>query len=157
MTNQELPFTAYPGGGRELLKRRPGWNTRRSDGPEFMQITGAKSCAYCGLDMTGDFDNWLTMVLDHVVPVSVCQKMGIDGSLAWNYSNTVLACGACNGFCNRYEPKEISSAPTTLTEFYDLRDRIFAERWEQIHARREEEQKFFETKPWIPKHSQTTL
>ncbi len=149
MTIQELPFTAYPGGGREQLKQRPGWNTRHSDGPEFMRITGVKTCAYCGLDFTASFENWLMMVLDHVVPQSVCVSMAIDPTWVWNYSNAVLACSACNGFCNRYKPKANRSAPTTRSEFYDLRDEIFRERKEQILARRNAEKAFFEVKPWV--------
>lgn len=148
MTIQELPFTAYPGLGREQLKQRPGWTTRYADGPEFMKITGVKTCAYCGLDFTARFEDWLTMVLDHVVPQSVCNRMGIDSNWVWNYSNTVLACGACNGFCNRYKVKVDCAVPTTLPEFYDLRDRIFLERRPLILARRKEEQTYFETKPW---------
>jgi hypothetical protein len=51
MKIEELPFAAYPGGGREQLKRRPGFNTRHADAPEFMKITGVTNCAYCGLDL----------------------------------------------------------------------------------------------------------
>jgi 5-methylcytosine-specific restriction endonuclease McrA len=127
MTFQKLPFSAYPGGGREQLKQRPGFNTRHADAPEFMEITGVKHCAYCGLDLTARFEDWLTMVLDHVVPQSVCKNIGVDTGWVWNYSNAVLACGACNGFCNRYRPKEDCACPITLLEFYDLRDRIFLE------------------------------
>jgi len=145
---QELPFSAYPGGGREQLKQRPGLNTRHADAPEFMKITGMKHCAYCGLDLTTRFEDWLTMVLDHVVPQSICKNMEIAGGWVWNYSNAVLACCACNGFCNRYKPKEACTVPTTLAEFYDLRDRMFLERRPLILARREAERTYFETKPW---------
>jgi hypothetical protein len=157
MTTRELPFTAYPGGGRELLKRRPGFNTRHADGPEFMRITGANRCAYCGLDFTASFENWLTMVLDHVVPQSVCKDMGIDPSWVWNYSNAVLACSACNGFCNRYKPTENCSESMSLSGFYDLRDRIFVERRNLILPRREKERADFESKPWDSSYRQTVL
>jgi 5-methylcytosine-specific restriction endonuclease McrA len=158
MTFQELPFNTYPGGGREQLKQRPGFTTRHADGPEFMRITGATHCAYCGLDMTARFEDWLTMALDHVVPVSVCKRMQIDPHWLWNYSNTVLTCGACNGFCNRYKPKADCTVPTTLAEFYDLRDRIFLERRKLILAARDRERmSYFETKPWNPTFQQTVL
>jgi hypothetical protein len=157
MMFQELPFSAYPGGGREQLNQRLGFITRHADGPEFMRITGVKHCAYCGLDMTARFEDWLTMVLDHVVPVSVCKNMGIDEGWVWNYSNTVLACGACNGFYNRYKPKEDCSGPMTLPEFYNFRDRIFLERRKLILARREKERTYFETKPWNSTFHQTVL
>ena len=149
--SEELPFAAYPGGGREQLKRRPGWNTRHSDAPEFMRLTRMTSCAYCGTSLTARFEDWLTTALDHVVPVSVCKSLKIDPAWVWNYSNTVLTCGACNGFCNRYRPEVDCSAPTTLAEFYDLRDRIFRERRKLIVARRAQERVFFETKPWNSK------
>lgn len=106
-------------------------------------------CAYCGLDFTARFEDWLTMVLDHVVPQNVCKNMGIDSTWVWNYSNAVLACAACNGFCNRYKPKEDCTGQMTLPQFYDLRDRIFRERRELILGKRDDERKFFETKPWV--------
>jgi 5-methylcytosine-specific restriction endonuclease McrA len=146
--NQELPFNSYPHGGREPLKRRPGYNTRQADGPEFMRITGATRCAYCGLNFTASFENWLTMVLDHVIPKSVCEGMGIRKGWVWNYSNAVLACSACNGYCNRYRPTVNCSESMSLLEFYDLRDKIFVERRDKILAVREKEKRFFETKPW---------
>lgn len=114
-----------------------------------MKTTGVTNCAYCGLDLTARFEDWLTMVLDHVVPQSVCKNMEIAGSWVWDYSNAVLACCACNGFCNRYKPKEACTVPMTLAEFYDLRDRIFLERQPLILARREAERTFFKTKPWV--------
>jgi len=150
MTMEEFSFATYPGGGREQLKQRPGINTRHADAPEFMRITGVKNCAYCGLDLTARFEDWLTMVLDHVVPQSVCKNMEIKGSWVRDYSNAVLACCACNGFCNRYKPKEACAAPTSLSEFYDLRDKIFFERRNLILARRDKERTYFETKPWEP-------
>ncbi len=122
-----------------------------------MRLTGAKNCAYCGLDLTARFEDWLTGVLDHGVPVSVCKKMGIDLSWVWNYSNTVLTCGACNGFCNRYKPKADCIVPTTITEFYDLRDKIFLERRELIRARRAAELTYFESRPWDSTFNQTVL
>jgi len=106
------------------------------------------SCAYCGLDFSARFEDWLTMVLDHVVPQSVCKRAGIKLELVWSYSNTVLACVACNGFCNRYKPQENYPESISLSEFYDLRDRIFQERKKLIMERRNEEQKFFESNPW---------
>jgi hypothetical protein len=122
-----------------------------------MLITGANKCAYCDLDLTERFEDWLTMVLDHVVPQSVCKNMEIAGSWVWDYSNAVLACCACNGFCNRYKPKEACKTPMTLAEFYDLRDRIFLERKKQIQKRRAEERAYFETKPWDSTYRQTVL
>ena len=78
LTFEKLPFSAYPGSGREQLKRGPGLISRYPEGPEFMRITGAKHSAFFGLSTTAGFEDWLTMALDHVVPQSVCKNMGID-------------------------------------------------------------------------------
>lgn len=154
---QDLPFSNYPYGGRKPLGRRRGLITRTVDGPEFMRITGTRHCAYCGLDMTKCYKDWLTMALDHVVPVSVCTKMGICVEWVWDYSNCVLACGACNGFCNRYQPQTDCSIPPDLPRFYDLRDRIFRERYLRVAERSESERLFFESKPWDPDFQQIVL
>jgi hypothetical protein len=148
MIIEELPFDTYPRGGREPIGRRPGSNTRHHDAPEFMKLTGVTSCAYCGLDFTASFDNWLSMTFDHVVPQSVCKNLGIVIGLVQDYSNHVLACAACNGYCNRYKPEESCAAPLTPTEFYNLRDKIFLERRNLILPAREAEKKFFDAKPW---------
>jgi hypothetical protein len=153
---QELPFRTYRGGDRKPLGLRRGLITRTVDGPEFMRRTGAHHCAYCGLDMTECFQNWLTMALDHVVPISVCNKLGIPKAWVWDYSNAVLACSACNGFCNR-RPKMDCAIPADLSGFYDLRDGIFRERYARIEEAREQEKLFFESRPWDPDFQQTVF
>jgi 5-methylcytosine-specific restriction endonuclease McrA len=145
------PFDSYPEGGRKLLGPVRGSNCRRVYCREFMQQTGQKLCAYCGCDFTACYPTWLTMVLDHVVPASVCASMHIDLKWRRDYSNAVLACAACNGFCNRYSIPAGTVPPATLEAFYDLRDRIFAERKKKIAEKREEERLFFSDKPWESK------
>jgi hypothetical protein len=55
----------------------------------------------------------------------VCLSLGISSKWSEDFSNTVLACAACNGFCNRYSPAgHINVDPLTDQDFYDLRDRI---------------------------------
>jgi hypothetical protein len=88
------------------------------------------------------------MVLDHVVPASVCQTIKIPNEWCGDFSNTVLACAACNGFCNRYGIPAGTVPPATLEAFYNFRDRIFAERKKKIAEKREEERQFFSDKPW---------
>src|SRR5260370_5687479 len=109
-----LPFDSYAGGGRQLLGVRKGNNTRREDAPEFMRLVSQKRCAYCGLNFTATLENWLTVVLDHVVPINLCKSTQIPETWTWDYSNAVLACGACNGFCNRYSPSFKGVPPDTL-------------------------------------------
>jgi hypothetical protein len=138
-----IPFNSYPGCGRELLELVKGSNCRREYGLQFMRLTGEKCCAYCDADLTAVYESWLTMALDHVVPASVCHAMHIPSKWCEDFSNTVLACGACNGFCNRYCVPIDIVPPDSLPAFYDLRDRTFVERKKLILARHEEESQFF--------------
>jgi hypothetical protein len=82
------------------------------------------------------------MEVDHVIPTSICESNNIRSEWRWDYSNTVLACATCNGFCNRYAP-DINPPPDTLDAFYDLRDKIFTERRKLIAERHEKERQFF--------------
>jgi hypothetical protein len=142
------PFDSYSGRGRALLGLSRGSNCRREYGLAFMQLTGQKLCAYCGSDFTSSYEQWLTMELDHVVPANVCKGRNIPKEWSEDFSNTVLACATCNGFCNRYSGSSSISGPDTLEAFYDLRNTTFAERKTLIAARREEERQFFDGKPW---------
>jgi hypothetical protein len=90
------------------------------------------------------------MVIDHVIPIALCKSTRIPGNWRWDYSNTVLACAACNGFCNRYSPKFTIAPPETLEDFYNLRDKIFDERKKLIAERHKEEREFFNGRPWEP-------
>ncbi len=90
------------------------------------------------------------MVVDHVIPIGLCESTHIHEKWYGDYSNTVLACAACNGFCNRYNPSFGIVPPDTLEAFYNLRDKIFDERKRFIAARHEEEREFFNGRPWEP-------
>ena len=143
-----LPFDSYPHGGRQLLGVTKGANARHEYGHKFMQLTGQRRCAYCGTDLAATYEAWLTLVLDHAIPVSLCNSIQIPQQWCWDYSNAVLSCGACNGFCNRYSPTFKVVPPNTLEDFYDLRDKIFDERKKLIAARHEEERQFFNARSW---------
>lgn len=142
------PFDSYPNGGRQRLGLPKGGNCRHGYGRDFMRETGQTHCVYCGIDLTDPYENWLTMVLDHVVPASVCKAYGIPPELIWDFSNTVLACAACNGFCNRFRHSDDAAEVITEENFYDHRDVIFTKRKDLIADRRREERKFFEGRPW---------
>lgn len=142
------PFDSYPRGGRILLGKVIGSNCRHGYGLKFMQITGQTKCAYCGLDFSASYGNWLQMALDHVVPKSVCASFNLDSEWTEDCSNKVLACAACNGFNNRYKPSPNIVRPESLDEFFNLRDHIFNERKPPILQRREEEQQFFNLRAW---------
>jgi hypothetical protein len=138
-----LVFDQYPKRGRELLGIMRGATCRRDYGAEFIKITGQRLCAYCGVDLVAKFDSWLTMVLDHVVPVSVCKAMQIRNRWCHDYSNAVLSCSSCNGFCNRFTVSHSRRRCDTLEEFYEMRDEIFPIRKQLIEARRMDELAFF--------------
>jgi 5-methylcytosine-specific restriction endonuclease McrA len=90
-----LPFDSYPSAEQELLK--PIWlgsNCRHQYGLEYMLLTRQHCCAYCKVDLIAQYDAWLTMVLDHVIPQSVCLKLGINPTWTWSLANAVLSCGA---------------------------------------------------------------
>lgn len=142
-----LPFANYPDQGRKLLGPVSGGNCRYGYGLKFQRLTRQDHCAYCGLDLVSTYENWLTMALDHVIPDNVCKSMGVSEEWNQDYSNRVLCCTACNTFGNRYKPTSVK-IPKTLEEFYDLRDKIFAERKALILERHKKEHLFFETKPW---------
>jgi hypothetical protein len=113
-----------------------------------MQKTGQTACAYCGLDFASSYENWLQMALDHVVPGNVCRSFALPDEWADDCTNKVLACAACNGFDNRYKQSPVEVCPRSLAEFYQLRDRIFAERSLRIAERHRSEREFFERRLW---------
>jgi hypothetical protein len=118
-----------------------GANARHEYGLKLKELTGQRRCAYCNTDLFAIYEVWLTLVVDHVVPQALCKSTGICDDWYWDYSNMVLACAACNGFCNRYNPT--IAPPATLVDFYDLRDKIFEEGKGLIMARHEKERRFF--------------
>ena len=139
----ELPFDSYPGQGRKLLGAVKGSNCRAGYGAKFIEITRERQCAYCSRDLLAQYELWLTMVLDHVIPVSVCENAGIPTNLTLDMSNMVLACAACNGFHNRYALPE-AFGPLTPESFYDVRDKIFRDRRRQIEERHRIELQIYE-------------
>ena len=143
-----LPFASYPSEGRALLGRVRGANCRHEYGLRHQRLTGQECCAYCALDFTSCYENWLMMALDHVVPASVC--LGASVPIEWmdDHANRVLCCAACNGFKNRWKPTEPLICPTSLDGFFDLRDSIFAIRRAHILQSHKNERTFFDGKPW---------
>ena len=134
---EDLPFVRYTGGGRVRLGRpRQGDVTARHRyGPPVFEQCGY-ACVYCGLDMRASFGNWLQLSIDHVIPRQM-KNAGFDPALVEDITNIVTCCRACNDLGNRYTVN--APAPTSEAEFYDLRDKVFAERKAMILRRREEE------------------
>jgi hypothetical protein len=138
---EPLPFESYPHQGMKLLGRVRGSNCRHGYGLEFMRLTGQTRCAYCGMNLVATYESWLTMALDHVVP----NRSGLSLPEEWveDYSNRVLCCTACNTFDNRYQPKGFQR-PSTLEEFFHLRDAVFVERRINILNKHKQERTFFD-------------
>ena len=136
-----LPFESYPKDEKAMQQRAwKGGNCRLGYGQDYVQITRNRKCAYCGADLFDCYERWLTMVLDHVVPVSVCKQLDIISN-GWcrSLANAVLACAACNGFCNHYKPQK-TIKPETFQKFLVMRDEIFLDRKDLILRRRKEEE-----------------
>ena len=143
-------FDRYPLGGRTPLGplRNLTGACRSGYGLELQRMTGESFCAYCGVDLVGDYHRWLLLSVDHVVPAAEARRLGIDARLAEDAINLALCCAGCNGFGNRYRCSAEPRVAWTLEEFLALRDRAFAERSERIAARRAVEVALFESAPW---------
>jgi HNH endonuclease len=92
------------------------------------------TCAYCGLRMLKEFDVFLQLSVDHVVPWST---KGCDLTLIEDTANLVTCCRACTDFGDRY--RTALPVPTSEDEFWDVRDRVFRERRSLILERRDQE------------------
>ncbi len=159
MTRQEsadnrepLPFDSYPFLGRNLFLRVRGYGgSRLGYALRHMQHTGQTSCSFCGLDLTSTYENWLTISLDHVVPANICRLLGICDEWTDDHSNRVLCCAACNAFKNKWTPEVPPECPTTLDEFFNMRDAMFIERRSHVRQRHIDERRSFDSKPWDKK------
>lgn len=147
--NDALPFQSYPHAGRALLGRMRGASARRDYGERLQRLTGQTCCAYCGLDLTGDYHRWLLLTVDHVVPTGEAIRLGIPADFYQDYANLVLACGGCNGMDNRCRFSRRPQTLWTLEEFFDFRDATFRERSERIAAAREREIAYFNRQEWL--------
>jgi hypothetical protein len=116
-----------------------------------MQKTGETTCAYCGMDLAGTYQAWLTMALDHVVPTGAGKALGIPDDWVQDAANRVLACTTCNTFDNRYTLPLDTAVPATLDAFCHLRDGVFLERSQRIAACHAKEREFYDQRPWEQK------
>ena len=107
------PFDDYPEGGYTILRTRTGDLARQGYG-HWLVERRQTSCAYCGISLVESYAHWLLLAVDHVIPEKEAQRLKICRSWYDSYSNLVLACSGCNGFCNQYkvlwqEPKPEST------------------------------------------------
>lgn len=145
-SREKLPFYSYPGGGRILMEKLRGGDCRHGYGYDLMRITDQTKCAYCGLDFTKNCENWLQLMLDHVVPRKTGRERGIRLDWLDNGANKVPACPACNGYLNRFQLDGGSYSIRSLDEFFNLRDKVFLDRKTAIQARKNKEAAFFKEK-----------
>jgi hypothetical protein len=143
------PFDKYPEDGLKLLPKVRGDNARHGYGLELQRLTGQTSCAYCGVNLVDDYNHWLLLTVDHVIPAGECKRLGIPDEFRDSFSNTVICCSACNGFDDRYSiPWHEPAGDWPTKRFFDLRPRVFEHRKASILARRAEEIEFFQNRPW---------
>ena len=140
------PFDDYPGGGYTILQTLTGGNARRGYG-YWLVKRGQTGCAYCGASLVEDYYRWLLLSVDHVIPEGEYGRLGIPRKWGESYSNIVLACLGCNVFDNKYEITwQEPMSEWSEAEFFELRDRVFAERALRIKNVRDEDVGFFEQK-----------
>lgn len=154
-----LPFDRYPSQGRKHLGRpAPGTSSIRSGyGAALQRMTGQTTCANCGLDHTRDYNAWLLLTVDHVVPRQEAIRFGISIEFFEDAVNLMLACSRCNGYLNRYRNKGRPKATWTLEEFLPLRDLVFEDRHAQISVRRNAEKRLLDAQPWPESHPNTRV
>lgn len=95
-------------------------------------IKSGYRCAYCGRDLIEDFDAWMGIEVDHIIPIS---KGGSD-----KLSNRVAACSVCNGEKGRYlHPNH--KIMTAQQIFAAAKDYVLKKRsaWKNIHLEAIEE------------------
>jgi hypothetical protein len=140
--NSDLPFARYEGGGRRLLGRpRQGDLTpRHGYGPPVFEQCGF-TCAYCGMDMSAPYENWLQLSVDHVVP-SGARSSGYPPAWLEDVTNLVTCCRPCNEFSNAFVVAE--PAPREVEAFFLLRDRAFIAKRALLRTKHEKERQWYQ-------------
>ncbi len=143
------PFDQYPEDDSTRLPQIRGANARRGYGLELMRLTNQTHCAYCEISLADDFYRWLLLSVDHVIPRAEYKRLGIPIEWGESYSNSVLCCLGCNGFDNRYRIRwQETSSDWTVERFFQLRNKVFADRKARILNLMAKERQFFLSLPW---------
>lgn len=66
--------------------------------PGEVQYRDNCRCVYCGKDLLGDFESWMSMEIDHLLP------QGVEGGA--NADNSVTTCNVCNRLKGNWMPDE---------------------------------------------------
>jgi 5-methylcytosine-specific restriction endonuclease McrA len=156
-TDSSLPFARYQLGGTHLLgipNEREG-TARHGYGPPVFAACGYQ-CAYCGFDMASPYEAWLNLSVDHVVPQHL-KKAAWPREWLLDLINLVTCCRACNEFLNGYRVTA-TTAPESLPEFVQVRDRVFVEKLQHAQKRHSvERERFAAARPAGPTDAQEEL
>ena len=99
-------------------------------------------CVYCDLDFTANYESWLHMSVDHIVPRQSA-KSGYPTEWLEDLLNHAPCCRTCNEFLNQYKVA-LPEPPATLAGFVQLRDRVKHEKRELAAQRHAVERERFE-------------
>ncbi len=78
-------------------------------------------CVYCGRDMMVDFETFMTIQEDHLVPLS---KGGKDVP-----DNVVIACAVCNSLKHDYLPPSMKLTADNRTQYIaEIRKHVMSQR-----------------------------
>lgn len=148
LSGKRLPFSQYKESGRALLgKARSGDGTcRHGYGLDVFEQCGT-ACVYCDRELGEPYEIWLDISVDHVIPVETIK--GLDYPREWvdDLANLVTCCRACNEFLNNYSVND--DVPTTVEEFFDLRDQHYMKKRELARERHRREREWH--RDWLSK------
>jgi hypothetical protein len=121
----------------ELPSSSDSANARHGYAKEAMKYWGG-DCAYCGRDLIEDYESWLHLSVDHVVPSSVLKSWGKQcASWIGSRANLVPCCRACNEFLSRHPVGD--DLPNDEQAFIAIRDRVIREKREKALRRHAQE------------------
>ena len=135
------PFDHYPRKGKQPLGIPPKGNNiaRRDYGPYTFQDCGY-ACAYCGQDLGASYESWLSISVDHVVPISTRWYEAREGWIEDRF-NRVTCCRACNEFLNAYRCRY--KKPNDVAGFVQIRDKVFLGKRQRAKDRHQVERTWY--------------
>ena len=115
---------------------------RKGYGLQVFKRHGMK-CMYCDREMGTSYDAWLSISVDHVIPMSVLKKWGQGfAKMVDHVDNCVTCCRSCNEFLTGYRVDD--NAPCSKEEFLSLVDMHLARKREHAQRRHLEEREWYE-------------
>jgi hypothetical protein len=142
------PFDGYPDWLRDNPRCLGGGNCRTEYGLRLQQITGQRSCVYCGLSLADTYEHWLLLSVEHVLPQQTMSRGPEWKQWVDNVYNLAICCQPCNTLLNGFRLAPEVGAPTTYDGFFALRDAFFSEKKAYVQKWHEAQRRIFDTKPW---------